>query len=115
MIGNNELDAKFNNGGFYLPDGTYEPMFDPENDLSRLIREHLGLDAELYFKALLASAFRKDYEEVFEDLSNAACEVDSAIDMLEISIETDCLNEGDVREVITDLKNLYENTLNKYW
>jgi hypothetical protein len=41
--------------------------------------------------------------------------VDSAIDMLEISIETDCLNEGDVREVITDLKNLYEKTLNKYW
>ena len=34
-------DYDVNNIGFYLPDGSYEAMFDPEQDFARLIREHI--------------------------------------------------------------------------
>ena len=49
------------NYSFYLPDGTYEPMIDPENDMARLIYEHFGTEAEMCFKAILSNCWKKNW------------------------------------------------------
>lgn len=53
------------NYSFYLPDVTYEPMLDPENDMARLIYEHFGTEAEMCFKAILSNCWKKNLS-VFE-------------------------------------------------
>ena len=54
--------------GIFLPDGSYEPMFDPEKDMARLIGEHMGMDAEMYFRAIMTSAIRNAREKVEDDI-----------------------------------------------
>ena len=53
-------DYDVNNIGFYLPDGSYEAMFDPEQDFARLIREHICEAAEISFRKFLKKYFRKE-------------------------------------------------------
>lgn len=50
-------DYDVNNIGFYLPDGSYEAMFDPEQDFARLIREHICEAAEISFRKLFKKIF----------------------------------------------------------
>lgn len=51
-------DYDVNNIGFYLPDGSYEAMFDPEQDFARLIREHICEAAEISFRKFLKKYYR---------------------------------------------------------
>ena len=52
-------DYDVNNIGFYLPDGSYEPVYDPVNDFARLIREHICEAAEISYRKSL-----KDYVNI---------------------------------------------------
>ena len=54
-------DYDVNNIGFYLPDGSYEPIYDPVNDFSRLIREHICDAAEISFRKSLKDYVYREY------------------------------------------------------
>ena len=121
MIDNDEMNEDFINNSFYfcnrgifLPDGTYEPMRDPKNDMARLIGEHLGWDAEMYFRALLALVFRDVFNCVKDDIVSASWEVDSALEYLEYALDENDLEAYDISVVIKHLKEVSER-LDKYW
>ena len=120
MIDNDEMNEDFINNstyfcerGIFLPDGTYEPMLSPKDDMARLIGEHLGWDAELYFRAVLARTFREVFNKVKEDISFASWEVDSALEYLEYALDENDLEAYDISVVIKHLKEVYER-LHKY-
>ena len=67
------------NLSFFLPDGRYETMLNPEVDMAHQICEHMGTDAEKSFRVLLESirneqkfpyAFYEDYWDVRSHIEN---------------------------------------------
>ena len=120
MSGCDEVNEDFLNSihffkrGIFLPDGSYEPMFDPEKDMARLIGEHMGMDAEMYFRAIMAAAFRNAGEKVEVDIFAAAWDVDYARYYMEYALEADDYAPYYIREAIKLLKEVSER-LDKYW
>ena len=100
--------------GIFLPDGSYEPMFDPEKDMARLIGEHMGMDAEMYFRAIMTSAFHNAREKVEADIFEATFDVDLARDYMEYALEADDYAPYYISEAIKLLKEVSER-LDKYW
>lgn len=100
--------------GIFLPDGSYEPMFDPEKDMARLIGEHMGMDAEMYFRVIMTSAFRNAREKVEVDIFEAIFGVDLARDYMEYALEADDYAPYYISEAIKLLKEVSER-LDKYW
>ena len=120
MSGCDEVNEDFLNSihffkrGIFLPDGSYEPMFDPEKDMARLIGEHMGMDAEMYFRAIMTSAFCNAREKVEDDIFEATCGVHLARDYMEYALEADDYAPYYIREAIKLLKEVSER-LDKYW
>ena len=121
MSDDDEMNEDFINNSFYfckrgifLPDGTYEPMLSPKDDMARLIGEHLGMDAEMYFRAIMASAYRNASEKVEDDIFEATCGMDLARDYMEYALETDDYAPYYISEAIKLLKEVSER-LDKYW
>lgn len=100
--------------GIFLPDGSYEPMFNPEKDMARLIGEHMGMDAEMYFRAIMTSAFRNAGEYVKDDVSAAAWDVNYARYYIGFALESDDYAPYYISEAIKLLKEVSER-LDKYW
>ena len=121
MSDDDEMNEDFINNSFYfckrgifLPDGTYEPMLSPKDDMARLIGEHLGMDAEMYFRAILALVFQDVFNCVKDDIASASWEVDSALEYLEYALDENDLEAYDISVVIKHLKEVSER-LDKYW
>ena len=78
-------DYDVNNIGFYLPDGSYEAMFDPEQDFARLIREHICEAAEISFRKFLKKYYRKE-DDITGCVHDSCGRAYSSINEIKLSI-----------------------------
>ena len=108
-------DGSYYDRGVYLNDGTFEPMFDVEEDFARMLNEHLGKDAEMTFRAIVyenshTSDTGEDYEaiadEYLQDILSYADELDAIRDDLEEILDKDRLSRKDLEAVFKSLKQL---------
>ena len=97
-------DYDVNNIGFYLPDGSYEAMFDPEQDFARLIREHICEAAEISFRKLFKKYMRKD-DDVTVWVHNSCWRAYSSIHEIKLSI---CCEEQDINSIEDELTQIEE-------
>ncbi len=99
-------DYDVNNIGFYLPDGSYEAMFDPEQDFARLIREHISVAAEISFRKLFEQYICK------EDLEANSCwiieSVTGAYDSIDDIRGLLCCDEPDSGSIKNVLEKIEE-------
>ena len=101
-------DYDVNNIGFYLPDGSYEAMFDPEQDFARLIREHICEAAEISYRKLFKKYLRKEDDVtgwVNESCSNAF----SSINEIRIALGCEEPDLDSIEDEITKIEEEIEN------
>ncbi len=97
-------DYDVNNIGFYLPDGSYEAMFDPEQDFARMIREHICEAAEISFRKFLKKYFRKE-DDVTGWVNESCSSVYSSVN--EIRMTLNC-EEPDIDSIEYELTKIEE-------
>lgn len=97
-------DYDVNNIGFYLPDGSYEAMFDPEQDFARLIREYICEAAEISFRKLFKNYMRKD-DDVTGWVHDSCLRAYSSINEIQLSINCE---EPDIDSIEDELIKLEE-------
>ena len=98
-------DYDVNNIGFYLPDGSYEPIYDPVNDFSRLIREHICDAAEISFrKSLKDYVYREDLlqDDLFFSCSDAIGRIKAMLSCCEPDI-------GSIEKELAELEKTIAN------
>ena len=89
--------------GFYLPDGTYEPICDFENDMGRLIREYICEDAEVSFLVFLSDILYKD--DVQPEIDEAYWKAERHIDEIKELLNVDYPDVGSIEKVISKLED----------
>lgn len=94
------------NYGFYLPDGTYEPMLDPENDMARLIFESFGADAEICFKAILSNYMKKHFPIFQEKLFEACWDAEFPIYEIRAMLCCDAPNLDEIEKSLSKAQEL---------
>lgn len=100
-------DYDVNNIGFYLPNGSYEPMFDPEQDFARLIRVYICDSAKISFLKFFKQYICKDdlgseSYTIIESVIDAYDSVDDIRGLL-------CCDEPDIGSVKKILDKLEED------
>ena len=71
------------NLSFFLPDGRYEPMLNPEEDMARLIFEKMGSDAEKSFRILMSNCGSNGRADLASDVVDVCCGLLRLIDDIE--------------------------------
>ena len=71
------------NLSFFLPDGRYEPMLNPEEDMARLILEKMGTDAEKSFRILMSNCGSNGRTDLASDVTDVCWELLRFIDDIE--------------------------------
>ena len=105
------------NLGFFLPDGRYEPMFNPEEDMARLILEKMGPDAEKSYRILMSNCSSYGRADLVSDVTDVCWELLGLIDDIEVflSCEIPDLNlvERILKKLQEDISKMESNAWNK--
>lgn len=101
-------DYDVNNIGFYLPDGSYEAMFDPEQDFARLIREHIGEAAEISFRKLFKKYLRKD-DDVTGWVNESCSSAYSSVNEIRMTLNCEYPDIDSIEYELTKIEEEIEN------
>ena len=103
------------NLGFFLPDGTYEPMFNPEEDMACLIREKIGPDAEKSFRLLMSNCGSEAREDMASDIAEVCWEMLRHIEDIEGNLSCDVPDLSAVGKALEKLKEVIDKIENNAW
>ena len=101
-------DYDVNNIGFYLPDGSYEAMFDPEQDFARLIREHICEAAEISYRKLFKKYLRKE-DDVTGWVNESCSSAYSSINEIRMTLNCEDPDIDSIEDEITKIEEEIEN------